>query len=226
MPVFDVYDVSKLEVEMLSGKEDVGAGNGAKQAIYYDDGVPGIIWFRRSGGREYEVLEYDWSGPRFTDVMIQDNQTSTNTFSKRKGRVAGALIGTILMPGIGTVIGAAVGTGRKETATTSGQAMSHIETREVPAVARMRLRDLDTDEIFSVSFMCDSSLDTRIRNTVAANLEPLDVIEYEERPLLEEPVRKPDDILEQISRLKNLLDAEAISREEYETLKKKLFEKS
>ena len=99
MPVFDVYDVSKLEVEMLSGKEDVGAGNGAKQAIYYDDGVPGIVWFRRSGGREYEVLEYDWNGPRFTDVMIQDNQTSTNTFSKRKGRVAGALIGTILVGG-------------------------------------------------------------------------------------------------------------------------------
>lgn len=223
-------DIRSFSIDLISGKDRIINGwytTGNK--IYYSEGVPGIVWFSSARNQEYEVLDYQWNGPRYQDVMIQDNQSVTKTKTKRKGRVAGALIGTVLFPGVGTVIGAAVGTGRKEDTDTRGQTVSHIETQEIPVAATMKLRDLSSDELIHISFKCTSEMDARIRNNIASNLELIDTYVIDE-PLkfidvkAEEPeVRKyAKDVLSQIRELKQLLDEGAISKEEFDLLKKKI----
>ena len=129
------------------------------------------------------------------------------------------------MPGVGTLIGAAVGTGRKERSTTQGTNRSHIETQEIPVVAQMKLRNLANDEIINIGFNCTASLDARIRNNITVNLDT-DVIDYTAPAYLPEPEKTETndtgDILAKIRELKQLLDDGAISQEEYEILKKKL----
>lgn len=215
-----------IGLDITGGKEDLGVSTvfASDVKMYFTEGLPGIVWFDYSRRKEYEVLDYQWNGPRYQDVIVNDNQATTRTNAGRKGRVAGAIIGTILMPGIGTVIGAAVGTGKKEVSNTQGQTTSHVETREVPVIASMKLRDLEHDQIVNIAFRCTSSLDARIRNNITLNLDPSGYIDFGEPELLPEPEKEPEtkDVLSQLRELKSLLDDGAITREEYEALKKKI----
>ncbi len=231
MAVFELTGrSSSMEVKLFSGREDVSNRKFSDtNVIRWQEGMPGIVWFDRNYDRAFEVLDYRWDGPHFQEVMIQDNTSDTTTGSKRKGRVAGALIGTLIMPGIGTVIGAAVGTGKKQESNTRGKTISHIERQEVPVSAYMRLRDLSNDMVYTIGFEADSALDARIRNQIACNLEPLEEVTYIEETY-EEPVRMieqrkdEDDVLKKIRELKGLLDEGAISEEEYAVLKRRLFQ--
>ena len=177
MTMFNRYtsdDIRTIRLDVIGGKERV-APTLLRRDLYlnYSLSMPGIVWFERNG-TEYEVVDYRWDGPRYQDMVIQET-TGKSSFdlSNRKGRVAGAVIGTILAPGIGTVIGAAVGTGKKDK-DLGRRTVSHIETEEVPVVAYMFLRDLDNDDIVTLSFECTSALDAQLRNEVAVNLTALD----------------------------------------------------
>ena len=238
MSLFRVYesDARSISLEVLAGQEDISVNKYSKDLdMCYQEGMPGIIWFNGNRRREFEVLDYQWSGPRYQDVMIQDNSSNTKTKTKRKGRVAGALIGTVLLPGIGTVIGAAVGTGRKEDSDTRGQTISHIETKEVPVTAHMKLRDLYNDELIHISFKCTSQIDARIRNNIAANLEAIDTYVIDGERSLPEPEEAKEepayietkaadttDVVSKLRELKQLLDDGVITREEFDALKKKI----
>lgn len=218
-------DTDSIELKLTGGKDAVSKNAFSSNIrMFFNTGLPGIIWFDYNTKKEYEVLEYTWSGPRYQDVMIQNNDSSTQTRGGRKGRLAGAIIGTILMPGLGTVIGAAVGTGKKEDSNTRGQTISHVETREVPVNAYMKLRDLERDQLVNISFECTSEMDVRIRNNITLNLEQGAYIEFDQPELLPEPESEPEtkDVISQLKELKALLDDGAISKEEYEVLKKKI----
>lgn len=216
-----------ITIEFIHGAEDVSGRRGQKTLpMHYQEGIPGVIWFDHRADRVYEILDYSWDGPEYQNVVIQDNHSNTVTRRGRKGRFAGAVIGTILMPGVGTVIGAAIGTGRRERSRTRNRSVSHVETKEIPVPATMRLRELATDRILTIGFSCNASLDANIRNTVAANLEPLEAVTYihdipEEIPQITEKSGQQD-VLAQIRELKELLDEGAITKEEYIELKKHL----
>lgn len=225
MAWYDSYAAEYIELDLIAGRNDIPKDRGvARHRMYFEESFPGIVWFEKNRLKEYEVVDYRWEGPRYQDVMIQDHTANTETRGKRKGRLAGAVIGTILLPGVGTVIGAAVGTGRKEVSDTRGRTRSHIETQEVPAMAEMRLRDIDMDEYVRIRFNCTADLDARIRNNITVNLEEPLYIDHTETAYLPEPEEKPEkDLFAQIRELKALLDEGAITQEEYEMLKKKLF---
>ncbi len=124
MTIINKYDrdVRCVTLDVTGGRESVSDSLFSQELnMFYSLIVPGIVWFDRNGDREFEVVDYRWDGPRYQDVMIQDNNSNTSTKGGRKGRIAGALIGTLIAPGIGTVIGAAIGTGKKEDSSTRGR---------------------------------------------------------------------------------------------------------
>ena len=216
---------SEVKIRIISGRQDLN-----KDLVFdtvhmsFCEAIPGIVYFGYYADKEYEVLHYEWDGPRYENYMIQDQNSHTHTSGGRKGRQTGAIIGTILMPGLGTVIGAAVGTGKKEDSNTHGQATSHMETKEVWAPAKMKLRELTTDRIVNITFQCTSELDTKIRNNITVNLDAVDYIDVSPKAIPFEETARPEnkDVLAQIRELKSLLDDGAITQEEYELLKKKI----
>ena len=208
-------------IEVTGGQEDVSSRRNAGELhMHYDEGMPGIIWFDRDYERVFEVIDYQWQGPAYRDYVIEHREEENDgLFSNRKGRVTGAIIGTMIAPGIGTVLGAAVGTGKKRDRHSYSE--SRVETREIRTNAVMKLRDITNDEIIRITFLCDNDIDARIRNNVTVNLEAED--EY--FPIPEEEAPAPaaeDDMIAKIRELKDLLDSGAIDEEEYRLLKKKL----
>ncbi|MDO4416411.1 MAG: hypothetical protein Q4C20_15170, partial [Erysipelotrichaceae bacterium] len=174
-----IFDIDSIRLDVFSGKEAISTGIfNTDIKMYFNKGIPGILWFDRGHTREYEVLDYWWEGPKYQDLMITDNNSRTKIRGGRKGRVTGAVVGSILAPGVGTLIGAAVGTGKKETVKTRGQTVMRMETQEIPAVANMKLRDVSRDQIITIGFMCTSDVDARIRNSITCNLEADKYAEY------------------------------------------------
>ena len=75
------------------------------------------------------------------------------------------------MPGVGTAIGAMVGTGNKKgKAKTIGaeQRTGTTTTREVETstVAYMTLKNVQTKETFTFSFLCNSKINVEVMNIV------------------------------------------------------------
>ena len=211
-------------IDITGGQEDISDRRPANPFhLHFDEGMPGIIWFNREYDRVFEVVGYEWSGPQYRDYVYERTETSGDDgfFANRKGRVAGALIGTAIAPGIGTIIGAAVGTGKKKDRETYSE--SRVESREIRTNAFLRLRDITNDNIIRISFLCDSDIDARIRNNVSVNLESVEEmpenIPEETKPAQKEP---DTDMISRIRELKELLDSGAIDEEEYALLKKKL----
>ena len=95
--------------------------------------------------------------------------------------------------------------------------MPRTETQETAAPAFLRLRNIRTNEFVNLGFKCLSDLDARIRTSIANNLEDTPVPEEKKSS----PVQAPD-FVAQLKQLKELLDAGAITQEEFEAFKKKL----
>ena len=93
----------------------------------HDDG---FIYFDDIEGH-YKITEFQWEGPRYQTVTTTSGVTKYNEKSrssgvtqshgrdKRTGRLIGAAVGTAILPGAGTLVGALVGTGNKKTSEVS-----------------------------------------------------------------------------------------------------------
>ncbi|MDD3404491.1 MAG: hypothetical protein PHQ72_14250 [Hespellia sp.] len=76
----------------------------------------GTIYFNNNFYDRFIFTDYIWSGPRFeTNTVSSTNIDSRETTKGKSGKMAaGAVIGTFLLPGVGTAVGAAVGAGGKK----------------------------------------------------------------------------------------------------------------
>lgn len=232
-------DIDSFPLEVISGKEEITSGFFRSETrMYFSKSLPGIVWFDRNHSREFEVLDYFWNGPGIQNVIIQNNNEETTTEERSGGSLAGAVIGTMLLPGIGTIIGAAMGSGSSEVSKTKESVVSYVQSQEVPVIAYMKLRDLEGDQIITIGFSCTSDLDVRIKNNITSNFEALEYSDvqyaeddeyYEELPAPEEPTQIPEtrsldpkELFSHLRELKALLDEGVINEDEFAKLKRKL----
>lgn len=91
-----------------------------------------MVYFDSDESQLFELIEYSWDGPiyAFASDSHSTENNSTQTVKKGKsGKVAtGAIIGTILAPGIGTAIGAAIGASGKSKSKSQGTTSSTTKT--------------------------------------------------------------------------------------------------
>ncbi len=214
MAAFDMFELETDSIELMltGGIQEVIKGNLLNTAhMYFHHGVPGIVWFDYLHRDEYEVLEYHWNGPRYREVPVEEESYT------RRRKSSNTLLDTFY-----EVFGIENPVSYRE------PEPARVETREVPVLASMRLRDLMEERIVTITFNCTSDIDTRIRNSIASNLDSSfnTVHGKEETPKkdmqAETPPKTDQDIIARIRELKSLLDDGAITQEEYEILKKKL----
>lgn len=159
---------------------------------------------------EYAILDYNWDGPRYKEVVSSVTNQKTKHKGKekeqRKGRVTGAVIGTLLFPGVGTVIGASLGTGKKtvgkEKEKSTGKENVTSENVETASNATMRLQNIETGETFTIGFSCTSAIDAELQN-------------FYTPPEQEPTVSDQSNIVDLLKGYKELLDAGIITEEEF-----------
>lgn len=203
-----------VSVKITSGKNYLGLGAFSDIAIIRQN-AEGNIYFDKVDGF-FEITDYQWEGPRYKVVSTSntiENQKGKDK-TKKKGGLGGAAIGTLLAPGVGTVIGYAA-TRKKETVKkgkVEANTTFNEEEVETSSNAKMTLRNLATGESFVIGFLCDSAIDGELANF---NIR-------QNRTATAEEVGQQKSKVELMKEYKDLLDAQIITQEEFDAKKKEL----
>lgn len=204
---------------------------GIKSPVTLRQKTDGTVYFDIADDITYQLIGYEWNGPIYNQVVSAQSNTNTNTNqvyvsqTTKKGKsgkmAAGAIIGTVIMPGIGTAVGAAIGAGGKSKQTTTGNSASATHSNsnsqqvsrniEQNTTAIIRLKRLSDNTIHSLTIVCNTGIDTQIR---CFNIQ-------EERSIADASAEAAES-LKGIKALKELLDMGAITQEEFDAKKNQL----
>ena len=172
------------------------------------------------------IVKYD----TIKDIQIHESvQQVTSTKSsgreKRKGVMTRAAVGTILMPGVGTLAGAL--TAKKQSAVESEAVTSQEVTRTI-----ILTRDDPFKTVLTIPY--HPELEAKLRSILAENLAQTAAVEQiaetspVEQPQIVEQTPQVDQIASNISvadeliKLKELLDAGVLTEEEFAIQKQRL----
>ena len=188
------------------------------QSILRQD-FQGNVFFNNDAFTEYKIINYEWNGPIYENVTTSNINTNTKSNTVKKGKVGrmttGALVGTLLMPGVGTAVGAAIGAGGKtksNTTTNTGSRNQAVSKKiEKYSTAILTLQKVDDNSIYKINIQCSSGIDSKIRC--------FNIVKPKETADLSQ---KAVDSLKGIKALKELLDMGVITEEEFEYKKKQL----
>ena len=200
----------------ISGYKELGLSS---LALSIHQRVDGSVYFNSDTSKLYTISSYEWNGPEY-DVVTNTsaNVTGKNT-TKKQGKAlkigAGALLGNLVAPGVGTLVGAAIGAGSKGKEKTKGHKTTNsqqIEKKvENSTIAFLTLINIDTRKVYKISFKCDTKLDAALRC--------FDIVIPDSKESIVIDTQKS---LEDIKVLKELLDMGAITQDEFDTKKKQL----
>lgn len=186
----------------------------------------GIIHFGFNTVNSYVLVSYEWNGPQY-NTITNSNTQGTEIKKGKAGKIGvGAIAGSLIAPGIGTAVGAAMGAGSKGKKNTQSNTTSISKKMEIPTPATIKIKNIETSEIFGLTFNCTSQLDSKIKalrfeSEIPAKTEPEILIEDNGQP---EATVSPSatDLYEELKKLKELLDMDIITQEEFDIKKKQL----
>ena len=172
------------------------------------------------------IVKYD----TIKDIQVYESvQEVTTTKSsgreKRKGVITRAAVGTILMPGVGTLAGAL--TAKKQSAGESEAVTSQQVTRTI-----MLTRDDPFKTVLNIPY--HPELEVKLRSILAENLAQTETVEQiaetsliEQSPQVEQPpqveqVNSNISVADELIKLKELLDVGVLTEEEFAIQKQRL----
>lgn len=222
-----------VKLTITAGKKSLNLGILDGNSIVLRQKNTGCVYFDDVDG-EFLIMDYQWDGPKYETKLVTTSKTryGGNDYSegrtKRTGRLTGAVVGTLIAPGPGTLIGAMAGTGNKKTKGVVKHRGSDLTTQttqevttELPTTASMQLKHTTTGEVIYISFACNEAINQEVQRILAvcSSYRP-------EPPRIETPVVQelaaPADPIEQMKKYKELLDLGIISEEEFSKKKKEL----
>ena len=226
--------VNKTMLRIKSGREKVGAGFSGLAEMKQSDA--GLIYFNAKNPVFFEYLGHVFDGPVYNTIVESKQERVSSTKGKNKstkkgksGRVVGgAILGTLLFPGVGTVVGAYAGgkgKGKKkgESNSVTKDSSNFTETQrqiEASSTATIKLKNIKTSEVFSIQIVCDSLKNVQLMN-----------FKVKKTKVTKPKITKPENIViideskslfTQIKEYKELLDLDIISQEEFNKKKAEL----
>ncbi|WP_024292821.1 SHOCT domain-containing protein [Lacrimispora indolis] len=204
-----------IPLSMSFGFKELGLGPSATLRQKLD----GATYFNYDDSEIYKIVDYHWNGPTYDSVMTANTKGSTNSETTKKGKsgkmATGAIIGTVLFPGVGTVVGAAIGAGGKskaKTQSTNESATQQVHKQvEKDNTAILKLQRISDGTVFPITIACNSKTDSQIQ-----------CFKIEKELSISSSSKEISDSLKGIKALKELLDMGAITQEEFDTKKKQL----
>lgn len=204
-------NMQKVTVQIHSGFQLVHAPSTSTMFQRQD----GTVYFGNNYKDKFLFIDYNWGGPRFETITSSTTNTSSQEVTKGKSgkMAAGAIIGSAVLPGIGTAVGAAIGAGGKKKKHTNSQSSTNSvqQQNEVLTPATLKFKNIDTNDIFSIVIGCNTLIDSQIKGFRLSKEQSVHDIS-----------KDTTDALKGIKALKELLDMGAITQEEFEQKKQNL----
>lgn len=88
----------KISLTVVAGKKMLGMGFLSK-TVTMKQNENGEVSFSSLKDETFYLVGYEWGGPSTVTVTTLNSDEDKQEHSGRKGRLAGAAIGTVLMPG-------------------------------------------------------------------------------------------------------------------------------
>lgn len=200
---------------LTAGKKELGLGL-LSSSVVMRQNEDGYIYFDTLPGHQFEIVEFNWEGPKYDTVSENDSSSRAKGGVRKHTGIGGALVGSVLLPGIGTAVGYKIGknkvSGRGKKDTHSVSKNSEVE---VATPASIRLIDVtDGNKKIVIGFQCDSKLNTELQN--------FNMRSQEEAPSASEQIQSESDAIELLKKYKELLDAGVVSEEEFLAKKQQL----
>lgn len=187
----------------------------------------GTVFFGHNSINTYLLVSYEWNGPQY-NTITNSNTRGTQVKKGKAGKIGvGAVIGTAFGPA-GTLVGAAMGAGSKGVKNTQSHTTSVSQQLEIPTPATLKLKNIQTDEVFGLTFNCTSQLDAKIKalrfeSEMPEAPMPENLLESNssETDLIQESATASDPY-EELRKLKELLDMGIVTQDEFDAKKRQL----
>ena len=126
---------------------------------------------------------------------------------------AGAVIGTMLMPGVGTAVGAAIGAGGKGKKKYEEDGTVDTTQQQVEVMSRsvIKLKNIETGEFASIVINCNSDIDAQIK-----------CFQFNNNFQTTDNAEDIQNIASALKSLKELVDLGVLTQEEFEKKKEQL----
>ena len=204
----------KISLTVVAGKKMLGMGFLSK-TVTMKQNENGEVSFSSLKDETFYLVGYEWGGPSTGTVTTLNSDEDKQEHSGRKGRLAGAAIGTVLMPGVGTAIGLAAGTGKKTKGKTHSTTNTKTKEVEEETTATIVARNTKTNEMITFGIACTTAIDISLRNFDWSHAQS---------PNNQAPDMLPSESekIELLKKYKGLLDEGIISSDEFKEKKKAL----
>ncbi len=201
----------RFDLHITAGREYIKALDSPYPTLWQKE--DGLLYFENDSNHFYSLVDFIWDGPQYNTYSTSRTAGTEKGEQKRKGRMLGAVAGSIVAPGIGTIIGAAHGTGNKKSKKEhASNTITTEQTVEVPSMATLKLQDLENNKIITLILSCTSLLANRLSLVITNNEQN----NYETESI------SAVDPYEEIKKVKELLDMGIITQEEFDAKKKEL----
>ena len=203
-----------ISLTVTAGKKNLNM-NALSSSIVMRQNSNNQVYFDTMPGQFFILTDYTWEGPRYKTVSTskEKGRSRSNEKEKRKGGLGGAILGTVLMPGIGTAIGYAMTSKKVKKGRGRTRAKVVVDENQVEIMgnASIQLKNVVTQETFSFGFECNSKIDVELDNFDWSNADA-DI----------EDIQSQADKIRLLKEYKELYDQNIISEEEFEQKKQEL----
>ena len=216
-----------MTIDVVAGRDILNMGKYDKSIIMHQNSE-GYIYFDTLPDYYFTLNGYEWDGPVYRTVTKSNEISITKRRGKettrRKGGLGGALIGTMIMPGVGTAIGYAKTS--KKVARSKGKDRTNTNTItnedqvEVDGRATIHLMNAYDYTTFSIGIKCNSNIDVELDRFDWSAAYPDD--EKEELELENVKVNNENERITLLKQYKDLLDSGIITQEEFDKKKEEL----
>lgn len=215
-------DIS-MTLEITAGKENLNMGF-LSSKVKMSQNADRIVYFDSIPDQYFRFTDYTWDGPSYKMVTTSKesgkSKGKNKEKTKRKGGLGGAVVGTMLLPGVGTAIGYMAtskkvkkGKGKSEYNVNTVVDENQVETDNT---ATIQVANIDTGATFSIGIKCNSKI-----NIDLDRFDWSDVEEEDEKSIGETRQIETDSI-KLLKEYKELLDMGAITQEEFTRKKREL----
>ena len=162
------------------------------------------------------IVKYDTiKNIQVFESVKEVTSTKSKGKEKRKGVMTRAAVGTILMPGVGTLAGAL--TAKKQSTGESEAVTSQQVTRTI-----VLTRDDPFKTVLNVPY--NAELEVKLRSILAKNIsQTVPVEQVAEAPQIEQTISSIS-VADELMKLKELLDAGVLTQEEFTAQKQRLLQ--